>query len=443
MWPGSRSLDFVGHNAGSETTLHACMRAMIARGHQVTVIADQTLESYEIDGIKVLSPPNIPYIHDWVKQQAKDSDLILTHLDCSSRAMNLSIDVGLPLVHWVHNSMQLRFHNVVPHKAQLVIFNSHWVKEAEKLNQEPWPGESIVLHPVVEPEHYRCERGNKITLVNPTPGKGAGTFYALSKLMPDYEFLTVKGCYGEQVAPPNISEANFPNIEFLEHTPDIREVFRKTKILLMPSEYESYGRVAVEASCAGIPTIAHPTPGLKEALGEAGIFHDRDDIPSWWSEIERLYTDDVYYRSRSNLALKLAEGLEPESEFDRLEFALEKTVTDWRKALEVNTVAMWISDRRLWETTEGKLVAEKDGRIPQNAIRLKAGIGTEIPEEVARANGLLPPLPVSAEAKTGKADNPIPVEGNLLSSKSLQPDEDKALHAPAENKRRGRPRKTA
>lgn len=435
MWPGSRELGFTGHNAGSETTVHACMRAMVRRGYDVTVIADQTPESYEIDGIQVLSPPKRPYIHDWAIKQAQGYDLILTHLDCSGRAMNLSLDTGIPLAHFVHNSMQLRFHNVIPHRAQLVIFNSHWVKEAEMLNGEPWPGKSIVLHPIVEPHHYRCERGEKITLVNPTPGKGADTFYSLSRVMPDYQFTTVKGCYGEQVAPPNIPADRYPNVEFIEHTPDIREVLRKTRVLLMPSDYESYGRIAIEAACAGIPTIAHPTPGLRESLGEAGIFCDRLDVPAWQAEIERLYSDDVYYRSRSNAVLKLAASLDPESEFDRLENALLKTVNDWQQNKESKIVNMWRSDRRIWETTEGNLVAEIDGRIPQNAIRLAVGIGGELSEDVARANGFLPTLETMSTVVEGEP------ESTVLNSKSLQPDEDKALHAPAENKRRGRPRK--
>lgn len=408
---------------------------MVARGHGVTVIADQTPESYEIDGIKVLSPPKIPYTYDWVKEQAKGFDLLLTHLDCSGRAMNLSIDVDLPLVHWVHNSMQLRYHNVTPHKAQLVVFNSHWVKEAEKFNGEPWPGDSIVLHPVVEPEYYRCERGEMVTLVNPTPGKGADTFYKLAGLMPQYKFLTVKGCYGEQVAPPNIPEW-FHGVETMEHTPDIRNVLRRTKVLLMPSEYESYGRIAVEAACAGIPTIAHPTPGLKESLGEAGIFCDRDDIPAWQSEIDKLFSNEIYYRKRSDLVLELANSLEPESEFDRLERALVETVNKRRQEREVMQVKMWTSDKRLWETTEGRLLAEENGRIPQNAIRLAVGIGGEISEDVARANGFLPKL-VNIEPKAEDVKE-------ILNSKSLQPDEDKAIHTPAENKaRRGRPKKVA
>jgi len=38
------------HNAGSETTVLAALRAMVRRGHEAVVLADQTPQSYEIDG---------------------------------------------------------------------------------------------------------------------------------------------------------------------------------------------------------------------------------------------------------------------------------------------------------------------------------------------------------------------------------------------------------
>lgn len=444
------------HQAGSETTVHAVLRAMVERGHEVSVVADQMTPSkiqemagrspegfkvlsptsYEYHGVKVLSLPQQGHQFGLIKEYAANADLLVTHLDCTSLAMQLHLDTQIPLVHWVHNHMQLNFHSVIPHKAQLVIFNSRWVADKQRFTdpisrkEQPWSGESIVMWPNIEPEKYKCERGNKITLCNPTDGKGIATLHKLAESMPDYEFLVVEGIYGEQIAPPNLGEEwerAHPNIEHMKNDPDFRNVLRKTRVLLMPSNYESYGRCAVEAACAGIPSIVHPTEGLLESLGAeriptdeeleggwvsgAGIYCDRADIPSWKAQIERLYSDEVYYRARSDAALKLANSLQPEAEFDRVERALIKTVNDWRKKNEVKNMTMWgPSDRRYWETSEGKLVAEIDGRIPSNATRLAIGIGGYIPEEVAIANGMM-------EAKA--------IE---------QPAENKAHEAPTENK---------
>lgn len=404
------------HNAGSETTLLAAFRAMVNRGHQVHVICDRSATApYNIDGIEVVRPPRRGQ-QRWLQDFVGDCDLLLTHLDLTSLAMQLALSARKPLAHFVHNDAQLTFWRVIPLKAQLVIWNSDWIANRPKDWYgkgvvEPWPGHSITVHPVVEPHHYRCERGDSITLVNPTSGKGAATFYDLAQRMPERQFITAQGGYGYQVSCPSklavggkVEKADYvnhvfysdsgqeqncfglPNVTHLRNDPDIRNVFRRTRVLLMPSDYESYGRVGVEAACAGIPTIAHPTEGLKEAFGDAAIFCDRNDVDSWAKEIDRLYSDEVYYQQRSDAALALAESLQPESEFDRLEQALIETVERWQQEHEAKEMNIWISDRKIWKTKHGYMV-EVDGRIPSDAVTLYAGIGTRVPMDLAVEQG--------------------------------------------------------
>lgn len=434
------------HNAGGETTAHSAMREMVRRGHTVDVICRPQsnqeggkFEDYTFEGVTVLKCPTVNE-QQWIEAKTKElnPDLLITHLDLTTHAMQLSLDVRKPLAHWVHNTMSFNVFKVTENKCQLAIFNSHWVSEFHN-----WKGAQIVVHPTVEPERYRCERGEKVTLVNPTPGKGADTFYQLAKRLPQYEFLTVKSVYGEQIAPPNINPDNWPNVEFLEHTPDIREVFRKTKILLMPSEYESYGRVAVEAACAGIPTIAHPTPGLKEALGDAGIFCDRNDIPAWQAEIDKLFSNDIYYKKRSDLALELANSLDPQSEFDRLENALLVTSERWKQREADMQEKMWTSDRRLYRNAQGQITSDYS-----EAVSLCCGVGGQIPEADAIRLGLVPgsavvvtPDPVDPDVQWAKDEHAKAV---ATDAKALDaPEENKMVEAPAENKHKGGRKKKA
>jgi glycosyltransferase involved in cell wall biosynthesis len=79
-------------------------------------------------------------------------------------------------------------------------------------------------------------------------------------------------------------------------------VWARTRILLVPSAYESWGRVASEALCSGIPVIAHPTTGLIENLGDAGIFVDRRDTDGWIAALRRLQ-DPTAYETARGLAL--------------------------------------------------------------------------------------------------------------------------------------------
>lgn len=356
------------------------------------------------------------------------SDLLVTHLDLTNQAVMLAMATKIPLIHFVHNCAQLMCWRVdarVPYKNALTVYNSHWLAAKPssyngQVMPDEWRAPSVVVHPVVEKEYYECERGNKITLVNPTPGKGAATFRALATLMPQRKFLAVEGGYGEQMilapdAPRKGGAINAGgNIAWMAHTPDIRKVFRQTKVLLMPSEYESFGRVGIEAACCGIPTIAHPTPGLKEAFGDAGIFLDRNDIPAWFNEVERLMTDDIYYHQRSQIVLELAQSIKPEEEFNRLEQAFLATVERYRKGIE--SVKMWKSDKQIWKLTDGSYKITSDGRIPAGAVSLYAGIGTDIPESVAKEHGWI---------------------GPDAHSKSIeQPEENKAIASPDENKAR-------
>ena len=419
------------HCAGSETTLHAALRAMVKRGHQVRVIcANSRTAPYEIDGISVVRPPRRGQ-QSWLEHYVAGSDLLVTHLDLTNQAMMLAMTTRIPLVHFVHNDAQMMCWRVdarVPYKNALTVYNSHWLAaRPSSYNGLTMPAEwlapSVVVHPVVEREHYECERGTKITLVNPTPGKGVETFKALARLMPDSEFLAVEGGYGEQMilAPDAPRKGGaIPaagNIEWMAHTPDIRHVFRKTKVLLMPSEYESYGRVGIEAACAGIPTVAHPTLGLQEAFGPtAGIFIDRNDVAAWFNEVSRLMADDFYYHERSQIALELARSIEPEQEFDRLEQAFTETVERYR-GKDFN-MKMWTCDKWIYKMADGSYkVMDNPGRIPAGAVTQVAGKGTQISEALARQHGWIGP---DSGAKSFS-----------------EPEENKAIPAPQETKARG------
>jgi glycosyltransferase involved in cell wall biosynthesis len=417
------------HCAGSETTLHAALRAMVKRGHQVRVIcANSRTAPYEIDGISVVRPPRRGQ-QSWLEHYVAGSDLLVTHLDLTNQAMMLAMSTKIPLVHFVHNDAQMMCWRVdarVPYKNALTVYNSRWLAaRPSSYNGLTMPAEwlapSVVVHPVVEREHYECERGTKITLVNPTPGKGVETFKALARLMPDSEFLAVEGGYGEQMilAPDAPRKGGaMPaagNIEWMAHTPDIRNVFRKTKVLLMPSEYESYGRVGIEAACAGIPTVAHPTLGLQEAFGDAGIFIDRNDVAAWFNEVSRLMTDDFYYHERSQIVLELARSIEPEQEFDRLEQAFIETANRW-KGKGDGTVAMWKADRWIWKLADGNYQMTDEDRAPATAVVRLYPKGAMVPADLAQRNGWINP---DAKAVAAPAEN-------------------KMIAAPDENKQRKR-----
>ena len=125
--------------------------------------------------------------------------------------------------------------------------------------------------------------------------------------MPDRDFLGVEGGYGKQ------EKEAIKNISYMDNTPDMKKVYSQTRILLMPSLYESYGRTAVEALVSGIPVIAAPTPGLKESLGDAGIFCDAEKPEQWVEAIKKLDDPEVY-KAQSKKCTERFKAIEAEKE---------------------------------------------------------------------------------------------------------------------------------
>lgn len=304
------------HLAGSEVTLLAILRGLVKRGHECVIAAAEVSDPhYVIDGIEVFRPPEAePARSRWFMEKAGWADVILTHLNCTGLAMQYAREASKPLVHLIHNTSQIKFHNIRPIRAQLLVFNSEWVRSTTPMNP------SIVVHPIVDPIDYQVERpdAEAVTFINLTVTKGALVFYELARRLMDTPFIGVKGAYGEQ----HLISDGLENLTIHEQTPDLRPIYAQTKVVLMPSDYESYGRVAVEAACSGIPAIVHPTPGLKEALGPAGIYIDRANIDAWELELRRLLNDEVYYAERSQAAQELAKSLKPEVALDTIESAL-------------------------------------------------------------------------------------------------------------------------
>ena len=59
-------------------------------------------------------------------------------------------------------------------------------------------------------------------------------------------------------------------------------------VFVVPSRWEGFGRVAVEAMLAGVPVIASDVGGLPEVVGDAGILTPVDDPVALAAATERL-----------------------------------------------------------------------------------------------------------------------------------------------------------
>jgi len=189
---------------------------------------------------------------------------------------------------------------------EMLMFINRVMETNYRKNIAPWPS-NIVRTEVVRPLMHRHQieilepfKGDCITLVNANQNKGCSQFIELAKRMPERKFLGVLPYYGELRVP----EAP-PNVEWIGFDDDIRNILKRTHILLMPSYYESFGRIAVEAMLNGIPVIyskpnaksryqGGSTEGVEEWIGDAGIAADRDKPEEWMEPIVALDDPEVY-----------------------------------------------------------------------------------------------------------------------------------------------------
>ena len=145
--------------------------------------------------------------------------------------------------------------------------------------------------------------GDCITMVNANILKGLPIFIDLARRFPAKKFLGVRPYYNKINVPENL-----PNIEWMDIQDDIRNVLRKTRIMIVPSLYESWGRVAFESMYNGIPVIhtkpfdrkdsrARPsgsTEGMAEWIKGTQFSCNQDNFEEWVSAIQTLDDPDTY-----------------------------------------------------------------------------------------------------------------------------------------------------
>jgi glycosyltransferase involved in cell wall biosynthesis len=291
---------------GGVVTTVTILRELARRGHDVRILTHEpgALNVQGVQFIEASGATTLRGMYQW-------ADVAVPHMDTTPVALTYAREMGTSILYPVHDDGQFEKYGLVPGDVALAVFNAYGLKE-----RTSWPGEQTVVHPPVFIDEHRVNAtGNAITIASLSAEKGGETFWKIVDRLPDRQFIGVTGGWGDQVIPESLP----PNVEIIGHQGNnLREIFKKTRILLVPSQRlcegskywtENWGRAAIEAAASGIPTIANPAPGPLEALGDAGIFHDRMDIDSWIGSIKRL-DDPANYQHQSDLVYHRAEELE-------------------------------------------------------------------------------------------------------------------------------------
>jgi glycosyltransferase involved in cell wall biosynthesis len=306
------------HRCGSEFYAYHVIKYLQSKGHEVRVVHNDAKKynikvPYKVDGIDVYGPSANLDPYRW-------ADIILCHLDYTRWSIQIAGKIGKPAVFFAHNDIP--YGSV--HSAGIigcrmhVVYNSEWM-----IDNCGYKCPSMVMHPPCDWRYYDVcdepEKNQYITLISLNDNKGGNIFYKIAEAMPDRNFLGVTGSYDQQII------RTLPNVTIVPKG-DILQYYKQTRLLLMPSRYESWGMTATEAMCNGIPVISTKTKGLLENCSYAGNYiAGRKDINQWVREIKK-FDSLKYYQKRSNLARQRSRELDPVKSLEKLESFLQSAV---------------------------------------------------------------------------------------------------------------------
>lgn len=282
--------------AGAEMMAHRIVKFLTTKGHDVKVLSGSAVNKESIfDGVTVNK-----FIQDADYEYWTWADLVVTHLGNTHYCYNMQKRFKKKLIHLIHNTHEVQLTRAKP-KNNYMVYNSEY--SARKLR---YPTESTVCIPPVdyrEFEKVSNEGSNYFTLVNLNENKGGQLLIDVAKKMPSVQFLGVEGGYYEQI------KGEVKNIKYVKPTDNMKDVYKKSKCVLILSRYESWGQVAVESLSSGVPVIVSNAEGVSEAVGYAGTYAERT-VDSICEAITKM-NDEGYYLSKKEEARKRAKELDP------------------------------------------------------------------------------------------------------------------------------------
>jgi len=404
----------IGYNRGGAVNmLLAVLKELDRRGHQVRLVTPGGLSAQHLKKRGIEFPISVNPLPMAIRRIYAQADVVLTQSTGTPRAVHTAMKTDVPLVHIVHDDGQLGYFKVKPEQTALVVFNSFWLQEVTN-----WPGPSIVLHPPIFAKDCQVPRtGKSIVQVSLSEQKGGRTFWNLAQALPERSFVGVQGPWGRQLQPDPPPE----NVTLLGYQQDVRKVYEQARIVLCPAQdlqkgrpywtehwddrtglywTESWGIVAVEAIMSGIPVIAHPTPGLVESLGKAGLFADRENVQEWVDVVQSLDDPEVY-EHQSALALERAAELEPTTQFDFFEDALRRIAgAPDEEALEMPTR---VKARRSFLSGQGMRRSGDEFELPELRVQqlLARGLVVRLDPAPEIGPSSIPQQPQPGEVKGG------------------------------------------
>lgn len=340
---------------GAEQTMHTLMTQLQKRDFNCRVVTrkeSNQLEYEEIDGVSVTRISSAQ-LENSLRTNFENNrpDIVFTQLMWSDRTIRICNLFNIPTIYFIRSTGgNLDISTGGEFEVTEVVSNSSVTQE---FIRNAWGRESIVMHPLIDFDKYKVDKHipTYISMVNPVQPKGGEVFVRIAQSMPSRNFLVAQGwdflkdASGkwdlnkmQEMADAHrdtlhiaqdIDLTNISNILISGPYRDMREFYKRSRIVLMPSLWEeAFGRTVVEAMINRIPVIASNRGNLKETIGEGGILIDDPlDIQSWVKAI-RLLDDPEFYASYQERAYGSAQRFNMETESMKIVSLVKRLLKD-------------------------------------------------------------------------------------------------------------------
>ena len=306
-------------NMGGEVSLHRSMTAI--KGDRV-VLTDTKAEYY-IDGIRVtqINTPNVLDVN------ADPGPIAKQLRDLNARVVIGQNELSLPSVLAANHIGAVSMVSVhTPPKygrliRQAVVHSDYAIYNTETSANQWGEPRALVLHPPISqlPSNTSTD-GDAYTCLSSLRNKGVEVMLSLAEMYPDKRFIIVRSPAEPTHGIPDLEEkaAKLSNVELHPRVDpkDVHKYLKQTRVLIVPSIYETYGMSAIEAAGYGIPTVHVDTPHVREGIGNAAVLVPGLNTERTAAGIETIEKD---YEKYSVGARARAEFLT-----DRQELELEK-----------------------------------------------------------------------------------------------------------------------
>lgn len=298
---------------GGELSTHRTLREIPG-----SIVYTNCDEPYEFEGVQV-RPLQGTALRDIMNQgHEADASVLFAHSTLSHVTVHAARRLKIPSVLAVHAPPRFAADlRQAWSRATVRVYNTEASRKAWK-DSKGW-----LLHPPVGETLTELGPREHLTLTSSLLNKGADRVLKLADRRPDQRFIIVRSPAHKTHGDPRFEEkaAECSNVQVWDrvHPNDMGRLWRETRILLVPSRYETYGLVALEAAWQGIPSIHVDTPDVREGIGFGSFLLQGfrveeleealavvDERYEWWCHEARRRAETLKLRQREELAAFVA-----------------------------------------------------------------------------------------------------------------------------------------